>query len=44
MSVRVSLANLPDEAYEPIGREISGLLAEFHSEWQGRARMNGQST
>ena len=38
MSVRVSLANLPDEAYEPIGRGIAGLLADYHSQWRaGRA-------
>jgi aspartate 4-decarboxylase len=34
MSVRVSLANLPDEAYEPIGRAIAGLLADYHAEWE----------
>jgi aspartate 4-decarboxylase len=33
MSVRVSLANLPDDAYEPIGQAITGLLAEYHAEW-----------
>ena len=33
MSVRVSLANLPDEAYEPIGRGIAGLLADYHARW-----------
>jgi aspartate 4-decarboxylase len=33
MSVRVSLANLPDEAYEPIGRGIAGLLDEYHARW-----------
>ena len=37
MSVRVSLANLPDDAYEPIGRAIAGLLAVYHAEWRGRA-------
>jgi hypothetical protein len=36
MSVRVSLANLPDEAYEPIGRAIAGLLADYHAEWRAR--------
>ena len=36
MSVRVSLANLPDEAYEPIGRAIAGLLADYHAEWIAR--------
>jgi aspartate 4-decarboxylase len=34
MSVRVSLANLPDEAYEPIGRGIADLLAEYHARWR----------
>jgi aspartate 4-decarboxylase len=34
MSVRVSLANLPDEAYAPIGRAIVELLAEYHTRWQ----------
>jgi len=33
MSVRVSLANLPDDAYEAIGRGISSLLAEYHTRW-----------
>jgi len=35
MSVRVSLANLPDDAYEPIGRGIAGLLADYHAQWRG---------
>jgi len=34
MSVRVSLANLPEEAYEPIGRGIADLLAEYHARWR----------
>ena len=34
MSVRVSLANLPDDAYEPIGRGIAELLAEYHARWR----------
>ena len=34
MSVRVSLANLPDAAYQPIGRAISELLDEYHARWQ----------
>jgi aspartate 4-decarboxylase len=34
MSVRVSLANLPDDAYEPIGRGIAGLLADYHAQWR----------
>jgi aspartate 4-decarboxylase len=33
MSVRVSLANLPDKAYEPIGRGIAELLADYHARW-----------
>lgn len=36
MSVRVSLANLPDDAYEPIGGAIASLLAEYHARWQAR--------
>jgi len=36
MSVRVSLANLPDEAYESIGKAISELLDEYHERWKGR--------
>ena len=36
MSVRVSLANLPDEAYEPIGRAIAGMLAGYHAQWEAR--------
>ena len=34
MSVRVSLANLPDGAYEPIGRGIADQLADYHSQWR----------
>ena len=34
LSVRVSLANLPPEAYEPIGRGIVGLLDEAHARWR----------
>jgi aspartate 4-decarboxylase len=37
MSVRVSLANLPDDAYLPIGRAIVELLADYHSRWQAAA-------
>ncbi len=36
MSVRVSLANLPDDAYEPIGRGIARLLGEYHARWVAR--------
>ncbi len=35
MSVRVSLANLPDSAYGAIGRGISELLADYHLAWTG---------
>jgi len=34
MSVRVSLANLPDDAYEAIGKGISTLLEEYYSKWR----------
>lgn len=34
MSVRVSLANLPDNAYEPIGWGIANLLADYHTRWR----------
>ncbi len=37
MSVRVSLANLPDSAYETIGKGISDLLAEYHNRWKRRS-------
>ena len=36
MSVRVSLANLDDEAYSTIGRGISDLLALYHDEWKAK--------
>ncbi len=32
-SIRVSLANLPDEAYPEIGRQIVGLLEDYHKTW-----------
>lgn len=41
MSVRVSLANLPDAAYEPIGLEIADLLAQYHSQWRAQQVGNG---
>ncbi len=34
MSVRVSLANLPDQAYENIGKGVSALLAEYYDNWK----------
>lgn len=33
MSVRVSLANLPEESYVGIGRGISELLADYYTAW-----------
>ncbi len=33
MSVRVSLANLNDDAYTTIGKAISDLLADYHTSW-----------
>ena len=37
MSVRISLANLPDEAYEPIGRAIIELIDDYHVRWEKRS-------
>jgi aspartate 4-decarboxylase len=34
MSVRVSLANLPTEAYGNIGKGIADLLDEYHKRWK----------
>jgi len=34
MSVRVSLANLPDAAYENIGKGISDLLEDYKNRWK----------
>jgi aspartate 4-decarboxylase len=34
MSVRVSLANLPNSTYEAIGRGITELLDEYHHHWK----------
>lgn len=36
MSVRVSLANLPDAAYEPIGCAITELLGDYFATWRQR--------
>ena len=33
MSVRVSLANLPDEVYSAIGKGIISLLEDYHNKW-----------
>lgn len=39
MSVRVSLANLPDQQYMKIGRGISDLLDDYYRQWEsGRGR------
>ena len=34
MSVRASLANLPDDSYDKIGKAISEILAEYYEEYQ----------
>jgi aspartate 4-decarboxylase len=34
MSVRVSLANLPDDAYDAIGKGISDLLKDYYDTWK----------
>jgi len=34
MSVRVSLANLPDKTYNDIGKGISDLLEDYHKHWK----------
>ncbi len=34
MSIRVSLANLPNNTYEDIGKGINELLAEYHRHWE----------
>ena len=36
MSVRVSLANLPDEAYAEIGKSISWLLEQYYNYWNAK--------
>lgn len=36
MSVRVSLANLPDDAYEPIGQAIASLLEDYVARFRAR--------
>lgn len=36
MSVRVSLANLPDDAYEPIGQAIAALIADYRRRFLAR--------
>jgi aspartate 4-decarboxylase len=38
MSVRVSLANLPDAAYETVGRGIVALLDDYHERWRVASR------
>lgn len=42
--VRVSLANLPDEAPEPIGQGIAGLVADGHAEWRARRGQRGRGS
>jgi len=36
MSVRISLANLPDEAYAEIGKSISWLLEQYYNHWKSK--------
>ena len=36
MSVRVSLANLPNEAYKEIGKSISWLLEQYYKYWESK--------
>jgi len=36
MSVRVSLANLPDKAYAEIGKSISWLLEQYYNHWTSK--------
>jgi len=36
MSVRVSLANLPDSAYEEIGKSITWLLEQYYKFWESK--------
>ena len=38
MSVRVSLANLPDAAYENIGKSISWLLEQYYKHWKSKKK------
>lgn len=33
-SIRISLANLPDEAYSKIGEVLSNIMKEYHTTWQ----------
>ena len=34
MTIRISLANLPDQDYAKIGRSIGELLKDYHQRWQ----------
>ena len=33
-SVRASLANLPDAAYEKIGAELVAIIKQYYDDWQ----------
>ena len=44
MSVRVSLANLPNSTYTAIGKAISELLDAYVSEWQESKKRKGQQS
>ena len=39
-TVRVSLANLPDENYTVIGQNLVALMADFHQYWQSKSAQN----
>lgn len=39
MSVRVSLANLPDQSYENIGKAISELLEDYYNRWKSSKKI-----
>lgn len=38
MSIRISLANLPDAAYENIGKSISWLLEQYYKHWKSKKK------
>lgn len=43
-SVRVSLANLPDDDYGAISKRLVALLDEYFAGWQQKAFPRGNST
>lgn len=42
MSIRVSLANLPNRMYEEIGRGVIELLEEYHRRWEKGRKKSGK--